>query len=113
MSAGHSPPNAAEPQAGTADALGHGEFGPADALLREDVHQLGALVGGILADQRGEGFLAQVEELRRLAVLRRENDEPVDVLERAPAGLPVDDASDPVRASPTYFQAVNLAERVP
>ena len=112
MSAGHSPPDAAEPQAGNADALRHVEFGPADALLREDVHQLGALVGGILADQRGEGFLAQVEELRRLAVLRRENDEPVDVLERALAGLPVDDASDLVRAFSTYFQAVNLAERV-
>src|SRR5690606_42098501 len=109
MSAGHSPPNAAEPQAGTADALGHGEFGPADALLREDVHQLGALVGGILADQRGEGFLAQVEELRRLAVLRRENDEPVDVLERALAGSPVADGSDLARAFSPHVQAVNLA----
>ena len=37
---------------------------PTDALLRDDVKRLGALVGEILAEQVSADFLAQVEALR-------------------------------------------------
>ena len=47
------------------------DFAPTDALLREDVNMLGALVGEILAEQRGPAFLAAVETLRRAAIVRR------------------------------------------
>ena len=39
-----------------------------DILLREDVKQLGALVGEILAEQEGADFLSQVETIRVAAI---------------------------------------------
>ncbi|MGY0559037.1 MULTISPECIES: phosphoenolpyruvate carboxylase [unclassified Lysobacter] len=96
----------------TDDSLRSVEFAPTDQFLREDVKQLGALVGEILAEQRSPDFLARVERLRRAAITRRENDEPVAGLADALAGTPIEQASDLVRAFSTYFQAINLAERV-
>lgn len=88
------------------------EFAPTDALLREDVNMLGTLVGEILAEQRSPEFLAEVERLRRAAIRRRENDAPVSDVADALEGVELRDANDLVRAFSTYFQAVNLAERV-
>ncbi|GAB3730456.1 phosphoenolpyruvate carboxylase [Luteimonas pelagia] len=88
------------------------DFPDTDALLRDDVKRLGALVGDILAEQRGQAFLDAVEALRRTAIARRESGRPVDDLVAALAGVDVDRAADLVRAFSTYFQAVNLAERV-
>ena len=88
------------------------EFPPTDALLRDDVKQLGAMVGAILAEQCGDAFLAEVEALRRDAIARREAGTPVDALADALAGLDTGHAGDLVRAFASYFHAVNLAERV-
>ncbi|MGH8072572.1 MAG: phosphoenolpyruvate carboxylase, partial [Lysobacter sp.] len=92
------------------------EFGATDALLREDVKTLGALVGEILAEQRSPAFLAEVERLRRAAIGRRESDAPVaelvEALTASTASTDLQHPSDLVRAFSTYFQAVNLAERV-
>jgi phosphoenolpyruvate carboxylase len=88
------------------------DFPATDALLREDVKQLGALVGAILAEQRGPDFLDEVERLRRAAIARRESGAPVSDLADALAGTGLARAGDLVRAFATYFQAVNLAERV-
>ena len=88
------------------------DFAPTDALLREDVKILGALVGEILAEQRGDGFLERVERLRRAAIARREADAPVAELADALSDTGLAEAADLVRAFSTYFQAVNLAERV-
>src|SRR5262245_10117066 len=88
------------------------EFAQTDALLREDVNMLGALVGEILAEQRSPEFLEAVERLRRAAIRRRESDAPVAELARALEGIELDRAADLVRAFATYFQAVNLAARV-
>ncbi|HEV8693552.1 MAG TPA: phosphoenolpyruvate carboxylase, partial [Lysobacter sp.] len=88
------------------------EFASTDTLLREDVNMLGALVGEILAEQRSPGFLAEVEHLRRTAIRRREANAPVSELAQALAGVELDHANDLVRAFATYFQAVNVAERV-
>jgi phosphoenolpyruvate carboxylase len=99
--------------AGTPDtSLRTVEFAATDTLLREDVNMLGALVGEILAEQRDPAFLAEVEHLRRAAIRRREANAPVDELAQALAGIDLEHASDLVRAFATYFQAVNLAERV-
>ena len=94
------------------DLLRTFDFAPTDNLLREDVKQLGALVGEILAEQRGPGFLEAVERLRRAAIDRRESNAPVDELATALQGVDLAHAADLVRAFATYFQAVNLAERV-
>src|SRR3970040_2983007 len=92
-------------------------FAAADVLLREDVKMLGALVGEILAEQRGPEFLAEVECVRRAAIVRRESGAPVaglaDALGQVELDYPeLDHAADLVRAFATYFQAVNVAERV-
>ncbi len=96
----------------TEDSLRTVEFAPVDDLLRDDVKLLGNLVGEILAEQRSPEFLAEVESLRRAAIRRRENDQPVTELASALAGHELQKASDLGRAFSTYFQAVNLAERV-
>ncbi|RZA21719.1 MAG: phosphoenolpyruvate carboxylase [Lysobacteraceae bacterium] len=88
------------------------EFAETDALLRDDVRTLGALVGDILAEQCGIDFLAKVEEIRRLAIGRREQGEPVAALSAHLAAVPRADAVQLVRAFAAYFGAINLAERV-
>ncbi|WP_146907183.1 phosphoenolpyruvate carboxylase [Arenimonas daejeonensis] len=85
---------------------------PTDALLREDVKRLGALVGEILAEQVSPDFLAEVEALRIAAIRRREAGAPIEDLSHRLDGLPLDRAELLVRAFASYFQAVNLAERV-
>ena len=88
------------------------ELPATDDLLREDVKRLGALVGEILAEQVSPGFLDDVETLRIASIRRREAGAPLeDVAERL-RGLPLDRAELLVRAFASYFQAVNLAERV-
>jgi phosphoenolpyruvate carboxylase len=89
------------------------EFATKDSQLRRDVHELGVLVGELLREQCGEALYDAVEEARRAAIARRENeagasarfDALVDRL--APA-----DGRDFVRAFSTYFQVVNTAEQV-
>jgi phosphoenolpyruvate carboxylase len=88
------------------------EFAPTDRLLREDVKQLGSLVGEILAEQVGPDFLAEVEKTRRAAIRRREAGAKVDELADILAGVSQQRAGELVRAFATYFQAINLAERV-
>ncbi len=89
------------------------EFPPKDQPLREDVRVLGALVGEVLAEQQGEDFLSLVEDVRRAAIIRREDaDHPSEPLDRLLADMDVGTAERLVRAFTTYFQVVNLAEKV-
>lgn len=83
-----------------------------DSLLREDVKQLGALVGEILAEQEDENFLSQVEAIRVAAIQRREQAQRIDTLANDLTGLALPQAESLVRAFALWFQAVNLAERV-
>ena len=98
------PDPAVEP---TEETLRVVEFAPTDALLREDVKIVGALVGEILAEQRGANFLAEVERLRRAAIRRRENNAPASELSEALAGTELDHAGDLVRAFATYLGVSN------
>ena len=50
------------------------QFPAKDAALREDVHELGALVGEVLREQGGEELFALVEGDRIAAIRRREGD---------------------------------------
>jgi phosphoenolpyruvate carboxylase len=83
-----------------------------DLLLRDDVKQLGSLVGEILAEQESPAFLAQVEAIRVAAIQRRENYQSIDTLANNLSGLALEKAELLVRAFALWFQAVNLAERV-
>ncbi len=88
-------------------------FPEKDKPLRDDVRVLGALVGEMLAEQQGEEFLQRVEAVRRTAIQRREGDtEKSAELEELLSGMDVLEARHLVRAFTTYFQVVNLAEKV-
>ncbi|MGH8304010.1 MAG: phosphoenolpyruvate carboxylase, partial [Steroidobacteraceae bacterium] len=88
-------------------------FPPQHAALRDDVHALGALVGEILREQGGEQLFELVELDRVAAIRARAGEQQAQaelaacVRERPPAL-----ARDLVRAFSTWFQAVNLAEKV-
>ena len=88
------------------------DFTATDAPLRDDVRRLGAMVGDMLAEQVAPAFLEQVEALRRIAIARREQGEPVDALAQRLAQVPLAQAEPLVRAFAAYFSATNVAERV-
>jgi phosphoenolpyruvate carboxylase len=89
------------------------EFPPHDEALRADVNLLGRIVGDMLAEQRSPEFLDQVERIRREAIRRRERpDGDASALKRRLEHLSESAISDLARAFSTYFQVVNLAEKV-
>jgi len=88
-------------------------FPPKDAPLREDVRLLGDLVGTVIREQGGEQLFDCVERARHAAIRRREGQPSADAaLRDALDGLDAPQAAEIVRAFSTYFQVVNLAERV-
>ena len=88
------------------------EFAPPDVPLREDVRRLGALVGDMLAEQVSPAFLDDVERVRTTAIARRQGGEPPQSLAGQLEGLAPAQAEALIRAFSTYFQVVNIAERV-
>jgi phosphoenolpyruvate carboxylase len=88
------------------------EFAPHDAPLREDVRRLGTLVGNMLAEQVSPAFLEEVERVRTAAIARRHEGAPLSLLAQLLTGVDVAHAEALARAFATYFQAVNIAERV-
>ena len=86
------------------------QFPPKHLALREDVHQLGVLVGEMLREQGGAALYDMVEGDRQAAIARRgeEDAAPAELAQRV-AGRPPEMARDLVRAFSTWFQAVNLA----
>lgn len=89
------------------------EFGPTDEGLRRDVGDLGAVVGDVIREQRGDPLFERVEEARLAAIARRSGDAAAEGELRAlTIGLAATDAADLVRAFSSYFKVVNLAERV-
>jgi phosphoenolpyruvate carboxylase len=88
-------------------------FPEKDKALRDDVRVLGALVGEMLAEQQSPEFLQLVETVRRAAIQRRESVASRSAeLDELLAGMDVQIAGRLVRAFTTYFQVVNLAEKV-
>jgi phosphoenolpyruvate carboxylase len=88
-------------------------FPPKDEPLRRDVRLLGDLVGSVLREQGGETLFECVERARHAAIRRRESSEG-DLIELSEllSGLDARQAAEVVRGFSTYFQVVNLAERV-
>jgi phosphoenolpyruvate carboxylase len=83
-----------------------------DAPLRDDVRRLGALVGRMLAEQATPAFLDEVERVRIAAIARRNEGASLAGLSAPLAGLDATHAEALARAFATYFNAVNIAERV-
>lgn len=76
------------------------------------MRRLGALVGDLLAEQVSAEFLDEIERVRTTAISRRESDAPPSTLSEQLTGRQPRDAEALVRAFSTYFQVVNIAERV-
>jgi len=88
-------------------------FPPKDAELREDVHMLGALVGEVIREQGGDALFEAVESDRQAAIARRDGDESCTLqLIARTRGVPATAARDLVRAFSTWFEMVNMAEKV-
>jgi phosphoenolpyruvate carboxylase len=88
-------------------------FPPKHEPLRDDVHALGAMVGEILREQGGQQ-LFELVELDRLAAIRARggSHEARAELTACVRDRPPALARDLVRAFSTWFQAVNIAEKV-
>ncbi len=87
-------------------------FATPDLPLRDDVRRLGAMVGDLLSEQVSPAFLDEVEDVRTAAIARRESQAPLATLSTQLAGRTPRQAEALVRAFSTYFQVVNIAERV-
>ena len=88
-------------------------FAEKDRALREDVHRLGTLVGELVREQGGEALFDLVETARKLAIAQREGDRAANGELTALIGaLAPSTARDFIRAFSTYFQMVNMAEKV-
>src|SRR5690606_9278340 len=80
---------------------------------RRDVSELGALVGEVLREQGGDALFTHVEHARTAAIARRDGDRAAAAeLHATVRGLTAPEATDVIRAFSTYFEVVNLAERV-
>ncbi len=84
-----------------------------DAALREDVHTLGGLVGEVIREQGGQGLFEIVEADRQVAIARREGQAEAAIqLVLRTKDRPAPEAQDLIRAFSTWFQMVNMAEKV-
>ncbi|MED5421735.1 MAG: phosphoenolpyruvate carboxylase, partial [Pseudomonadota bacterium] len=88
-------------------------FETKDQPLRDDVRILGTLVGDLLRDQGGVKLFELVETARLRSIRRRENNErPGEELADLVRNLDLSLAIEVIRAFSTYFQMVNIAEKV-
>ena len=88
-------------------------FAEKDKALRDDVRRLGELVGELVRDQGGEALFDLVEAARRASIAQREGDaDALQELRTLLAALTPRTARDFIRAFSTYFQMINMAEKV-
>ncbi|MES2821184.1 MAG: phosphoenolpyruvate carboxylase [Pseudomonadota bacterium] len=83
-----------------------------DARLREDVHQLGELLGNTISAQRGEAFLDKIERIRKGAkAARRGSSDGAEQLASGLDGLGEDELLPMGRAFNQFLNLANIAEQ--
>jgi phosphoenolpyruvate carboxylase len=89
------------------------QFTDKDTALRDDVRTLGALVGDVIREQGGEALFRLVETARVAAIRRREGgqEDEASLEATVQVGSPRD-VGELVHGFATYFEVVNLAERI-
>ena len=79
--------------------------------VRQDVRELGALLGDVLKEQTSTDSFETVEELRQAAIAYREGDiDSREELRNTFEQLSPSEEGDVARAFATYFELINLAE---
>jgi len=79
--------------------------------VNQDVRELGALLGDVLAEQTSRGSFETVEDIRTAAISYRKGErESRAELDRLLDGLSPEGESVVARAFTTYFELINLAE---
>ena len=79
--------------------------------VKQDVRELGALLGDVLAEQTSEGAFETVEDIRTTAIdYRKGEQESRQELDRILDALSPEGESVVARAFTTYFELINLAE---
>ena len=88
-------------------------FAGKDQALKRDVRRLGEMVGELVKEQGGEALFDLVEAARRASIAHREgNIGALEELQTLLSALAPSIARDFIRAFSTYFQMVNMAEKV-
>jgi phosphoenolpyruvate carboxylase len=88
-------------------------FSVRDQPLRDDVRELGALLGEVLREQGPAGLYRQVEAVRSASLRRRDGDRhAARRLDSLLAQVPPGRALPLIRAFSAYFFLVNMAERI-
>ncbi len=103
---------AARPKGHLAMTRQHLQFPAKDLPLRDDVYQLGGLIGEIVRDQCGEQLFEMVEADRRGSVALYAQEAETGPLRERIAGRTPAQVQDLVRAFSAWFAVVNLAEKV-
>ena len=86
-------------------------FEEKDAALRDDVRELGTILGDVITEQCGQAVFDAVESIRRTAIMQRETGERGNLTPQL-AALSTTEAMDVIRGFSAYFQVVNIAEKV-
>ena len=82
-----------------------------DPDLRDDVRLLGELLGRAIGLDRGDAFIASIEQIRRLAKEVRAGDTPWETLRDYLAALPRESLVDVARAFNQFLNLANIAEQ--
>ncbi len=82
-----------------------------ERALRANVRLLGDVLGKVLAEQEGSGFLELEERIRLLARRVRHGSRPPAALAGAVGGLSVEEQGTVLRAFSLFFQLANIAEQ--
>lgn len=87
-------------------------FPEKDQPLRDDVGDLGSLLGRVLQEQGGQKLFERVEGARAATRRRRDDPSAQAELDQILRGLEPADAMETIQAFSTWFELVNLAERI-
>lgn len=92
--------------------MSHSDAG--QGALSRDIHLLGNLLGEVIVEQHGADALRLVEYIRKLAIQRRDRDDPALLEELWQRVLALEPAEREilVRAFSNYFQLINIAEDI-
>ena len=88
--------------------------GEGQSALSRDIHLLGNLLGEMIVEQHGAEALRLVETIRKLAIRRRDEDDPalLEELWQRVLALGPEEREILVRAFSNYFQLINIAEDI-